>query len=395
MRVAFISPYPPARSGIVDYSVRLVRELRNQLKSDDDVTVFSFRQHGSSEPRQKALISLRPWNWLSIYRDVIANRYDVLHIQFDVSSYMTAILPLCLLLYSLRRTCTTKLAVTYHESFRDRDLYHSLARIFYRRFSKLFDRVYVHSYASRERLVSDYRVEAEKVEVIPHGTYEFTSFNANERVLRAEYSIDERQDVILFFGYIYRSKGIEYVLDAMRILLHDYGIVATLLICGEVPKRNGILRVFERKNEEYLRSLKEMVTAYGLDRCVRFVGYVPVEDVYSVFSLASVVVLPYTCVDQSGVLNIAIAAGIPVVGSDIGGVGETLSGVGVLVKPGDSAAIAGALQDLLTDPSRRRDLVRAYERLSHELSTRSCVEHLLADYECMDPRAAEPSGRCA
>jgi glycosyltransferase involved in cell wall biosynthesis len=394
VRVAFISPYPPARSGIADYSVRLVRELRNQLNSDDDVTIFSFRKDGSSELQQKALISLHPWNWLSMYRDAIANRYDVLHIQFDVSSYMTAIVPLCLLLYSLRRTSITKLAVTYHESFRDRDLYHSIAQIFYRLFSKLFDRIYVHSYSSRERLVSDYGVEAEKVEVIPHGTYEFASLCANERGLRAEYDIDEHQDVILFFGYVYRSKGIQYVIDAMRILLYDHGIAATLLICGEVPKREGILRVFEKKNEDYLRSLKEMVTAYGLDRCVRFVGYVPAEDVYSVFSLASVVVLPYTCVDQSGVLNIAIAAGVPVVGSDIGGVGETLSGVGVLVKPRDPSAIAGALQDLLTGRSRRQALVRAYARLSGELSTRSCVEHLLADYECIGS-PAECRGRRA
>ncbi|SHL24843.1 phosphatidylinositol alpha-mannosyltransferase [Pseudonocardia thermophila] len=59
------------------------------------------------------------------------------------------------------------------------------------------------------------------------------------------------------------------------------------------------------------------------------------------------------------VLTEAMAAGAPVVASDLDGFAAVLAGNGVLVPPGDAAALASALDDLLGDPARRAALAEA------------------------------------
>ena len=79
---------------------------------------------------------------------------------------------------------------------------------------------------------------------------------------------------------------------------------------------------------------------------------------------ADVVALPYRSIDNSGVVFSALALGAGVVLSDVGGFRELhdRDGVGVLVPPGDPAALAETLLEVLTSPGRRdqlRDASRA------------------------------------
>jgi glycosyltransferase involved in cell wall biosynthesis len=86
-------------------------------------------------------------------------------------------------------------------------------------------------------------------------------------------------------------------------------------------------------------------------------------ELASLFRRADVVVLPYTRTDrfdQSGVLATALAFVTPTVLSDVGGFGEVAAtGAGMLVPPGDAAALAGALGELLGDESRRTRMSQA------------------------------------
>ena len=81
---------------------------------------------------------------------------------------------------------------------------------------------------------------------------------------------------------------------------------------------------------------------------------------------ASVLVIPSTCAENSPLVFFeALAAGLPVIGCDIGGISELAAfGNLVLVAPGDGDALAGALADLLGDEGRLADL-RASARHHH------------------------------
>jgi glycosyltransferase involved in cell wall biosynthesis len=68
-------------------------------------------------------------------------------------------------------------------------------------------------------------------------------------------------------------------------------------------------------------------------------------------------VLPYREIDQSGVLFTALAFGVPLLLSAVGGFPELAAeGAAALVPPGDAAALAGELRRLLGDASARAAL---------------------------------------
>jgi glycosyltransferase involved in cell wall biosynthesis len=91
---------------------------------------------------------------------------------------------------------------------------------------------------------------------------------------------------------------------------------------------------------------------------VRFVPrFVSDQELPAYFRRADVVVLPHRDAEQSGVLYAALAFEKPIVMSDVGGFGEVAeAGAGLLVPPGDPAALAARLDELLADPGQRERL---------------------------------------
>ena len=77
--------------------------------------------------------------------------------------------------------------------------------------------------------------------------------------------------------------------------------------------------------------------------------FVSDDELASIFRAASVAVLPYREIDQSGVLYTALAFNTPLVLSDVGGFGEIAGAV--LVPPGDAHALAEAIEAQLGHPA--------------------------------------------
>ena len=85
------------------------------------------------------------------------------------------------------------------------------------------------------------------------------------------------------------------------------------------------------------------------------------SEVASFFRDADVVVLPYTSATQSAVIPVAATFSLPVIASAVGGLTEQIDhgDCGILVEPGDAAALAQAVIALWGDPARARELGRA------------------------------------
>jgi glycosyltransferase involved in cell wall biosynthesis len=94
---------------------------------------------------------------------------------------------------------------------------------------------------------------------------------------------------------------------------------------------------------------------------VRFVqGYVPDALAAALFRRADLAILPYREIDQSGVLYTALAFGMPLVLSAVGGFPEVAAtGAAELVPPGDPLALRAAVQRLLGDRAARERLATA------------------------------------
>ncbi|HLM28176.1 MAG TPA: glycosyltransferase [Thermoleophilaceae bacterium] len=200
------------------------------------------------------------------------------------------------------------------------------------------DAVVVHTRHGRRELVDRVGVAPERIRVIPHGAFEHMLSLPDERPLPAELA-EVQRPVILCFGTIRPYKGIDVLLHAFSGLQD-----AELWIVG-------------RPLSTPLEPLRRQATGG-----VRFVTrYLAEPEVPAFFRRADVVVLPHREVDQSGVLNVALAFGKPIVMTSIGGFEEVAedTGAGLLVPPEDPEALAGALRGLLDDPGARRRLGEA------------------------------------
>lgn len=172
-----------------------------------------------------------------------------------------------------------------------------------------------------------------RVHVIPHGAFEHLTRLPRETPLAPELAAVE-SPVVMCFGVVRPYKGVDVLVDAFRSV------------------EGAELWVVGRPLGVSLESLRAPAN-------VRFVPrYVADDELPAFFRRADLLVLPHRTVDVSGVLFAGLAFGKPMVLSDVGGFRELAEehGAGRLVAPGDSAALAAAIGELLADRGARARL---------------------------------------
>jgi len=201
------------------------------------------------------------------------------------------------------------------------------------------DAVVAHSEHSAARLRDEVGLDPAKVRVIPHGAFDYLTRLPEEKPLPPELEGAEGP-VILSFGLLRPYKGIENLLEAFRQVRG-----AELWIVGN-----------PRMDVEQLRRLADEAPGR-----VRFVTrFVEDAEIPAIFRRADLVVLPYLDAEHSGVLYTGLAFGKPLLLSAVGGFPEVAdTGAARLVPPGDTEALAAALQELISDEGARAELAAA------------------------------------
>lgn len=223
-----------------------------------------------------------------------------------------------------------------------------------RRVYRRLDLVFVHGERSLAELVRAWGPVS--AAVIPHG---------DASLFAAEPPRPAREERLLFFGDWRRAKGLHELLAAFDLLTQRRP-AARLTIAGR-PSPDGD---------------PELVRQWAADRADRVEvidHYVPLGEVPGLFARARVVAAPYLGGSQSGVVHLAMTMSRPVVASDIGELGRTVTDgeTGLLVPAGDVEALAVALERLVSDPElaerlgaegRRRVLAESsWERVAEQV----------------------------
>ncbi len=147
---------------------------------------------------------------------------------------------------------------------------------------------------------------------------------------------------VLFLGEIDDRKGAFLLLDAWR----------RLSVEGCRPSAELVLA-----GGGAVTAARERVQELGLADEVRVTGWLTATEVESLLQRSHVLVLPSTAEGQPMAVLEAMAHGLCVVASAVGGIPDLIDGdCGVLVPPSDEDALVAALQDVLTDPTRRSRL---------------------------------------
>lgn len=168
--------------------------------------------------------------------------------------------------------------------------------------------------------------------------------------------------VVLFVGRLAEKKGVSYLIEAMR------QIDALLIIVGEGPEKD---------------KLKQQAAQIGGK--VRFLGSKSHEELPQIYASSDLFCLPSVTAkdgDQEGLPTVALeamASGLPVVGSDSGGIAEVVQDgiTGYLVEPNNSRQIADKINRILKD-----------EKLYEALSSHAVEKVKEYDYEVIAKKFA-------
>ncbi|MBK5232092.1 MAG: glycosyltransferase family 4 protein [Thermoleophilia bacterium] len=199
------------------------------------------------------------------------------------------------------------------------------------------DAVIAHSESGAQRLHQEVGLPEEKVRVIPHGSFDYLTEQADEVPLPVELE-GAGGPVILFFGLIRPYKGVDVLLDAFAEVEGP-----ELWIVGNPRMDLTDLEANAARAGGRVRWLPRFIT----DR-----------EIPAIMRAADLLVLPYTDGEQSGVLYTGLAFEKPMVISNVGGLGEVARehDAARLVEPGDVDGLAEALTELVNDEGAREQL---------------------------------------
>jgi glycosyltransferase involved in cell wall biosynthesis len=182
--------------------------------------------------------------------------------------------------------------------------------------------------------------------------------------LKAHLSLEGRK-VVLYLGRLEEIKGLEYLIRAFaRLSLDD----AVLVVAGD-----GSL----------YKSLTALAQEQGIQTKTRFTGYVSPEDALFYYAVADLFVLPSITMPTGKetwglVVNEAMNQGLPVIATEAVGAaagGLVQSGVNGLVVPErDSAALAQAIERILTDAKLREEMSQNARRIIAEWDNEQMVK---------------------
>jgi len=211
----------------------------------------------------------------------------------------------------------------------------------------------------------DEGVRENRITVIPNGVTPLDTLSVNRAEARKNLGLGEGDMFLLSMGRLTYQKGHEYFVQAMSKVVSRFPS-AKAGICGEGPLR---------------AQLESQILRLGLSGHVRLLG--AWEDVSPVLASADIFVLPSRWEGLSRALMEAMAAGVPVLATQVDGIKDLITdGVnGLLVPSEDSERLENSILQLLDDPEMMKRIGSAGR--AHVLQTHSTDDMCKKYYDLM------------
>jgi glycosyltransferase involved in cell wall biosynthesis len=247
-------------------------------------------------------------------------------IEFDIINFHQPISALGVL--SSWRSCRIKKVYTCHSlSFEEyasrhpagkksilglnRSLHIELRKRIERHTIKRCDRVVALSRYTTGKLMSHCGLEHNKIVVIPGGAnHEQFSAVTTKEDLRDELNLSHGKVILFTVRNLVKRMGLENLVEAMKMVVPNHPEVQ-LIIGGEGPLR---------------QTLAQQIRCLGLDAHIFLAGFIEEQALPRYYRMADLFVLPTEALEGFGLVTVeAMAAGLPVVGTPVGGTIEILN----------------------------------------------------------------------
>jgi len=349
MKICMVGHFPPHIGGVSSYTYLLSLEL---VKRGDKVYVLTYPHseltsnaylNGGSVPKNNLkgihienafapnIKGLRGTIFtitasFKLMRMVKKYKIDLIHAHY--------IMPPGLIAVIVGKLLKTPVVLTIHGSDIFRLSRKSILKPLIRYILRNSSQIFAVSEAVKSEVIQLERDLEDKIEVTWNAV-DLKKFNPqNDSSFREELNLEPGKPLILFVGNLVAQKGVKYLIEAKKFFKND----SYLVIVGSGPLQ---------------RELKAMVEYEGL-KYVKFVN--ARDDIEKIMPQADVLVLPSTSESFGIVLLEALASGVPIVATNVGGIPEIVTGdVGIIVEPRNPVAIAEAVDKILSDPQLKSE----------------------------------------
>ncbi|UCH31550.1 MAG: glycosyltransferase family 4 protein [Candidatus Bathyarchaeota archaeon] len=230
-------------------------------------------------------------------------------------------------------------------------------------------RIIVTSNSMKGEVCGHFKVADEKVDVIPNAI-EGDKYNIDidRWATRRRFGVGDHEKLVLYVGRLVPQKGIEYLIRAMPHISWRFP-EAKFIIVGEGWMRG---------------QLEWMADISGQGGRTNFTGFIPDQDLIALTKGADVMVVP-SVYEPFGIVALeGMAAGVPVIVSQVGGLAEIVEHdkTGVHVFPRSPDSIAWGIERVLSDPGFRDWIVKsAHEAVHNRFSWKAVASQTVEVYK--------------
>jgi glycosyltransferase involved in cell wall biosynthesis len=218
-------------------------------------------------------------------------------------------------------------------------------------------KVIVHSGYIKTKIVNTFKINPDKITVIPHGNFDFYIPNVSmiKCESRKKLGLKDNSNIILFFGYIREYKGLDLLLEAFEIAaLKDPNL--ELLIAGE-PASGSLLNKYQ-----------EIINHSAVkDRIISHLNYIPANEVAEYLVASDAVVLPYKNIDHSGIVHLAYSFGKPVIATKVGDFEEFIDQgkSGYILQNNNTECLAETINNIFSSKEKLQEMGRNIKHLNN------------------------------
>jgi len=216
----------------------------------------------------------------------------------------------------------------------------------------------VHSNFSKTLLKEKFHFDFSKIAVVPHGNFDIyqpqkqtSRYNA-----RKELELSDDDDVLLFFGFIRKYKGLDLLLDGFEKVQNKNGNLK-LVIAGATSS-------IQMENE-----YKERINQISKNNNILYHSrFIPTKHVAQYFIAADIIVLPYKNIFHSGLMHLAYSFGKPVIATKVGDFEETIEHgkSGFILKYNDATNLSQTIELAFSNKSKLLEMGEYAQKLSKE-----------------------------
>ncbi|MCW5821943.1 MAG: glycosyltransferase family 4 protein [Cyanobacteria bacterium TGS_CYA1] len=237
-------------------------------------------------------------------------------------------------------------------------------------------RVIVNSHHMVDELRGSFNLPLDKMDVIPNGVTPENfriDFPENEKRAFRQSFASESQKIVLYVGRLVNEKGVQVLIDAAPKVIHQYPETQFLIV----------------GTGYFMETLKAQAAYSGIEQNVRFLGYVADSDLLKLYQISDAVAIP-SLYEPFGIVALeGMAAGTPVVVSDVGGLRDFVEHGqnGITTYAGNSDSLAWGILQVLRDAGLAHHLINTATKAVEEVynwkmitkKTRETYEKVFAD----------------